>query len=140
MEPYRFPSGGTCRICLEPGKRMWLEGEGGVTDISLHNAHVLLEHLGLPDRVSIYWDPLHSEGPAVRAVWEAPGAMAHTFTGFSWGYGGEGPRGLFRFLESIGARPEFMAGIGGWRNGPEFEEKVLGFGADYGAAGLEREG
>jgi hypothetical protein len=35
----------------------------------------------------------------VDVSWE--GGQAHRFSGFSWGYGGEGPQGLMTFLRAL---------------------------------------
>lgn len=84
-----------------PKKRLNLEEEGGVTAISLRNAQKLLEAYGKPSRVDLYHgaDPEYF-GHLVDAWW--PSGERFTFSGFSWGYGGEGPHGLAKFAEMIG--------------------------------------
>jgi hypothetical protein len=85
--------------------------EGGVTDNSLYNAEVLVKDLGIPDSVALTyidepWDYL------CTAVW---GETSFVFSGFSWGYFGEGPKGLATFIASIDTSKdvgEFIKTIG----------------------------
>ena len=91
-----------------------LKQECGVTDISLFNAKALVAMFGNPSKVT-----LHSMRDAteqnVIASWDFGGGAGidHTFSGFSWGYGGEGPRGLYKFFRMIGysIEMEFIAGL-----------------------------
>ncbi|MFA7218936.1 MAG: hypothetical protein WC119_00225 [Synergistaceae bacterium] len=68
--------------------------EGGVTIYSLHNAKLLINKFGKPDRVILNYvvDPWDY---VCIAEW---GNDSFTFSGFSWGYYGEGSRGLAEFL------------------------------------------
>lgn len=96
-------------------KRFWSDGtrwsitdsideartEVGVTRFSLENAKELVAKYGRPFRVELKWV---GEGPDwgyyTTAMWKD--GKKHTFTGFAWGYGGEGPRGLKEFFKMIG--------------------------------------
>ena len=94
-----------------------LQVEGGVTALSLHNAKVLIERFGLPDSVELFRSPIH--GHALRALWFtrregwAERGPEWTFTGFPWGYGGEGPHGLETFFEMLNL-PIGIREIAGW--------------------------
>lgn len=78
-----------------------LEEEGGITAVSLNNARKLIAILGKPKRVALRRseDP-HFPDYLVDVKW--PSGAHFTFSGFSWGYGGEGPHGLATFAEMIG--------------------------------------
>lgn len=79
----------------------WTVGEeGGVTRWSLHNARALISRHGLPERVALLTDDRGEW--VIEAHW--PG-LTHRFLGFSWGYSGEGPRGLEEFFGMLGADP-----------------------------------
>ncbi len=82
-----------------------LETEGGITEISLQNARTLIARHGLPDEVEIYQAqlPPNSGEHLVEARWRD--GTRHTFSGFSWGYRGEGPRGLETFFALLGCVP-----------------------------------
>lgn len=72
-----------------------LQREGGVTQISLSNGRKLKQLHGRVVKVYLYYARLRPDWPPdylVRVTY-ADGTV-HDFTGFSWGYGGEGPRGL----------------------------------------------
>ena len=73
--------------------------ECGVTFNSLENAKMLIKMFGKPDMVSLTYidDPWEY---LVKAEWSN---SSFTFTGFSWGYYGEGSRGLFEFLQMCGS-------------------------------------
>lgn len=87
-----------------------LEPEEGSTRVSLENASKLLKELGLPDVIHLYWDP--QLWYVTEAWW---GNELHKFTGFSWGYTGEGPRGLLGFFKMIGMDPSVnIKEIGSW--------------------------
>jgi len=93
---------------------MKLQTEGGVTRISLDNAKVLIAGYGLPDSVELYQAECEC---IVEATWsvtpQRPEPVIHEFSGFSWGYGGEGPHGLFKFLGMLNMRiPLSMDAIG----------------------------
>ena len=85
-----------------------LQRECGVTRISLDNAAILQQWHGKPRSIALVFehdehqDPDSEPEAHVRVTWD-DGTIVHTFTGFAWGYGGEGPRGLRRFLDSAGA-------------------------------------
>lgn len=93
-----------CRLCRSPDIASDYQGilapEEGLTDYSLHNAHVLLarNHRTRVDCVKLWFDGAHSQ--VVVAVWK--NGDHHTFTGFQWGYGGTGPHGLLDFLLAAG--------------------------------------
>jgi len=75
-----------------------LEPECGVTSISLINAHTLLVWHGEP--VSIDFKANTKLGDwTVTMHWKD---CKWVFTGFAWGYGGEGPAGLQRLMNLIG--------------------------------------
>lgn len=71
-----------------------LQQECGVTRISLQNGRVLQEEHGFPCWVRLLGghDPLSGNDPAVEVGY--PDGHHHRFTGFAFGYGGEGPHGL----------------------------------------------
>ncbi len=90
---------------------MTLKPECGVTKISLTNALELLARNGRPDRIELALGE-----PSVGGVhpfrttveWYVPASQNtgseirwHTFTGFSWGFRGTGPRGLQSFLIAV---------------------------------------
>jgi hypothetical protein len=72
--------------------------ECGATRYSISNAKVLVAKHGVPMEVKIYGDPDEAEY-AVDAIFRD--GTDHRFTGFSLGYGGEGPRGLHWFLTEL---------------------------------------
>ena len=74
-----------------------LKKECCATSVSLHNAAILVARYGIPKMFSLEYTP--SGEYNVYVIW--PDAMVHTFTGFSWGYGGEGCRGLWEFVQMI---------------------------------------
>lgn len=83
---------------------MQLKPEGGVTHISLENARELIGELGTPDTVQLVNEGSDTGEHVVFATWENPDGddITHKFTGFSWGYRGEGPHGLATFFDMIG--------------------------------------
>jgi len=72
-----------------------LSQEGGITQIALQNAEALRQALGSPIRMELHMDPDGVEWYRVRVMFDT--GDSHTFTGFGWGYSGEGPRGLASF-------------------------------------------
>ena len=83
---------------------MSLKPEGGVTQISIENAAELIDERGLPDIVQLVNEGQNTAEHAVFATWTNPDGtdLTHKFTGFSWGYHGEGPHGLTAFFEQLG--------------------------------------
>ena len=85
---------------------MHLQPEGGVTQISLENAKALVREHGLPQIVQLVNAGKDASEHEVVAMWTGAEDTSHeiefTFTGFAWGYGGEGPRGLAKFFQMIG--------------------------------------
>lgn len=81
-----------------------LDEECGVTDISLLNAKHLHDLYGLPTSIYCYYgkafDNSHDKEWLVDATYS--NGRVHRFTGFSWGYYGEGVRGLETFLDCYG--------------------------------------
>jgi len=73
------------------------QAEGGVTDISLANAKILLEQYGTPSKITCRYDK--DDGHLVEAEWDQG---VWTFSGFAWGYRGSGPQGLVTFLDQCG--------------------------------------
>jgi len=65
-----------------------IEPECGVTQVSLSNGRALLAEHGFP-----CWVRLHDDSECTTVV-GYPDGHQHVFTGFGWGYGGEGPHGL----------------------------------------------
>lgn len=110
-----------------------MEPEGGITQISLRNANRLVRALGKPDVVKLQHDQEHDEQYVV-ATWNSPKPHSFRFSGFSWGYGGEGPHGLLTFLndvlgmvipftiEEIAAWDNEHATIGFWMKGISYRE------------------
>lgn len=78
-------------------KKPRLLNEGGITQTSLKNNRRLTKRLGSPVRVELHYDPNGAEW--YRAVAMYSNGDKHTFTGFAWGYSGEGPRGLLEFCQ-----------------------------------------
>lgn len=84
-------------------KPVALGREGGITRISLENARLLLAWYGPPDRIML---KERDREWVVEAVW---GELTHEFGGLSWGYGGEGPRGLETFFNLVLMDPPITA-------------------------------
>lgn len=84
-----------------------LQDECGVTRVSLENAYQLLHLHGVPYSIDLIREL--NEWNVVVKWMVAPSAVSHKFTGFSWGYRGEGPNGLLTFMESLG-----LEGPAGW--------------------------
>ena len=78
--------------------RLTLQIEGGITQHSLENAEYLTGRFGVPYSLSFYGDSNQAEYNVIAAY---KNGHSHVFTGFSWGYSGEGPRGLHHFLNHI---------------------------------------
>lgn len=76
--------------------------EGGTTRVSLVNLDIL-GVFGIPVEIRVHWST--QEWFKVRVAWEDRNGeeVSHVFTGFSWGYFGEGPRGLEEALKAWGA-------------------------------------
>ena len=83
--------------------RKKLQQEGRITRISLENADLLIRLYGLPTRIEL--KNIQDEY-LVLASW--PG-FTHMFSGFSWGYGGEGPSGLNTFFKVCKVFPGWNA-------------------------------
>src|ERR1700690_3091106 len=77
------------------------EKGAGITTISLANARKLIDQFGLPDTVRLWDEPVDAEF-YVTASWSK---AEFVFSGFSWGYDGEGPQGLQHFFTMIGCQP-----------------------------------
>lgn len=75
-----------------------LLNEGGITQTSLKNGKRLAKRLGAPVRVEAHRNSRTGEWYTVIAYYES--GDQHTFTGFSWGYGGEGPHGFAKWCEA----------------------------------------
>jgi hypothetical protein len=90
-----------------------MKPEGGVTQISIENALELLDERGLPDSVQLVNEGENTGEHVVFATWTNPdGAdFTHKFTGFSWGYRGEGPHGLTAFFEQLGLSERIPDGV-----------------------------
>jgi hypothetical protein len=95
-----------------------LEKECGVTQVSLKNADILIEEHGLPALIHLHLD--ENKDWLVTATFE--GGVTHAFSGFSWGYCGEGPRGLRTFLDKSGV-PTEMDEIAQWKE--DLDKKIL---------------
>jgi hypothetical protein len=78
--------------------RLTLAIEGGVTQNSLENAEYLNKRFGKPYTIDFCGDEDNGDYYVIPTY---KSGYTHVFTGFSWGYGGEGPRGLHRFLNEI---------------------------------------
>jgi len=74
--------------------------EEGTTDVSLNNARQLVAERGRPVKVVTEYQ----DGRAwhYRTVAMFPDGSEHIFLGFAWGYGGQGPAGLYQFLTMAG--------------------------------------
>ena len=95
-----------------------VETEGGITEISLRNARTLIARQGLPDEVELYQAqlPPNAGEHLVTARWRD--GPRHTFSGFAWGYRGEGPRGLETFFGLLGCVPPVsLCQIARWPQG-----------------------
>ncbi len=109
-----------------------LRAEGGVTDISLHNARLLLETHDLPDSIALYQRLPYTEGAEhlVEARWSD--GTTHVFSGFAWGYTGTGPQGLEIFLDMLHCCPRVnLRTIASWPQ-ERFPSLTLIRGEDYG--------
>ena len=76
-----------------------MKEECGVTEISLDNAKELLAQHGEVDHIYLTADTKKGDY-FVQCYWVD--GHQHTFSGFSWGYGGTGCVGLDRFLVMLG--------------------------------------
>lgn len=85
---------------------MRLKPEVGVTEISLANAKEIIVKYGVPDIVQLVNEGNSTGDHVVHASWgdgtDSGESFDHKFTGFSWGYSGEGPAGLTKFFEMVG--------------------------------------
>ena len=70
--------------------------EGGITQTSLKNDRRLTKRLGSPIRLELHYS---KTGEWYRAVAMYESGDRHEFTGFAWGYPGEGPRGLLELCQ-----------------------------------------
>jgi hypothetical protein len=71
--------------------------ENGSTADSIRNADYLIRTYGYPLRIDLIGGMDCNYG--VLAIWKN---TMHLFTGFSWGYSGEGPSGLNEFFRASG--------------------------------------
>jgi hypothetical protein len=85
--------------------RKKLQVECGTTAISLENADLLIRQYGVPEFIELVMG-YRQDNYGVLAVWDC---TMHIFTGFSWGYGGEGPRGLQEFFQVCNVFPGYHA-------------------------------
>jgi len=95
-------------------KWLGLNEEAGITTHSTFNANALVEKYGPPDRIKLHYD--EKDWHLVELAWldeDGDDKQRFTLTGFSWGYGGEGPNGLATFFKSINVGPT-LADIAGW--------------------------
>ena len=99
-----------CFVCTTPSLRARTVPEGGVTANSLHNVHVLFAKRGRPTILELRYDV--EEWCVVDATFR-DGSSYH-FTGFSWGYGGEGPHGLAQFFAFCGLSEVSLDVIARW--------------------------
>jgi hypothetical protein len=72
-----------------------LEPEGGVTEVSLRNAELIVKQHGLPSRLDFKANKAKCDYFVVASF---PDDFNFVFSGFSWGYEGEGPSGLTQFF------------------------------------------
>jgi hypothetical protein len=88
-------------------KNLKLQDECGDTRISLDNSRMLQKQYGRPATVVLIKE---DNEWYVDATWN--NGFSHCFSGFSWGYGGEGPSGLGKFIDmfAIGERASSL----GW--------------------------
>lgn len=77
-----------------------LRKEKGITRVSLENNRRLTKRLGRPVRVECHYDPDGVDWYTVKAFYDT--GHTHEFTGFAWGYTGEGPHGLLEFCQYNG--------------------------------------
>ncbi len=82
-------------------KTLKLEKEGGITEGSRRNARRLIQQRGFP--IIVKFRGTETTNHHVYFIW--PGGLSFIFTGFAWGYGGTGPRGLYHTLLLIGMNP-----------------------------------
>ena len=80
--------------------------EGGITETSLKNGKRLAKRLGTPVRVELHYS---GTGEWYRVVAMYESGDLHEFTGFAWGYGGEGPRGLATWCKENGVPLDIRA-------------------------------
>ncbi|MFA5311735.1 MAG: hypothetical protein WC375_00285 [Methanomassiliicoccales archaeon] len=86
-------------------KNVDLVPEDGSTLTSLKNAKAMIDAYGLPFFVRLHGAESQiidsrDAGFVVVAMWRfEQGELSFPFSGFSWSYDGEGPRGLLQFLE-----------------------------------------
>lgn len=76
-----------------------LKPEGGVTRHSLHNGQILKAAHGAVKSVHCLYNP-SDVWYRVEVIYQD--GFQFTFSGFSWGYDGEGPRGLAEWAADNG--------------------------------------
>jgi hypothetical protein len=97
--------------------------ETGSTRVSLENAALLLVRYGLPAELGV--ENVRDEF-VVWAHWP-PRVMTYSFQGFSWGYSGEGPRGLESLFKMVGMEPSVSFDqILKWPHPPEGRRRKAG--------------
>lgn len=97
-----------------------MQKEVGVTRISLLNAEELIAKHGQPNMIQLKYT---ADDWAETTVTFSDGAT-HTFNGFGWGYGGEGPHGLAKFFAMAGFA-ETMRDIMSWSASVGFEKTLF---------------
>lgn len=77
--------------------KLHLKNEYGVTAISLKNARKLIDEYGIPAFIIL---KMRGQEQEVIVKWnDETGLITYVFNGLTWGYIGEGPHGLQKFLE-----------------------------------------
>lgn len=89
-----------------------IQPEVGITGVSVSNARILTSEVGKPALVVLskegkdyittaYWGELTVK----KAIYKR---YLFRFTGFSWGYSGEGPNGLLNYLKDLGVKVDVL--------------------------------
>jgi len=89
------------------------DNAGGVTRISLDAVHAIHGRIG-PVHMVQGRVRKNEHGANVAEVWFYGAKGVGVFSGFAWGYGGEGPRGLAAALAQFGFGEVNTAALGPW--------------------------
>lgn len=87
--------------------RLMADDRDGVTQVSLDNVETFLKLIRPPYRMFLIYQQ-EEDSEQSMGSWEFltyvidRDGRAVRFSGFSWGYGGEGPRGLVSLIEKLG--------------------------------------
>lgn len=93
-----------------------LKDECGVTNISLDNARYMQARYGIPETVVFHTDGSDYRTEAAYRDTDIQEIVLMVYTGFGWGYSGEGPHGTLEFLNDMCNVDISISTIAGWDN------------------------